>query len=486
MLNLMKLALCAGLSLLAASSADAVAVDRNFLTPRAAPADLQELAVKFAPLIRFHPSERYFATSVDYFLSRVTLRDGNGNLVANQPAQLTPYNLDFLRARGQDGSGTYLTVSTSVDTNGDELPVASRWLYGDRNMAGVPIYAMAKRKDNGVVDLIFWAFNPFISLYASGTTARSVLFRQLTPSFPPKKTLLSLGKDSPIGRYGNHVGDWEHIIVRTQNGQAIALDYHTHGGQGVRVVPANDRRVQWVGTHPVVYSSLGSHGFWPQAGSNTYKTVAIVYDLVDETGNGVEWQTWGNVSTIEYTGSYSGPDTFLNFAGRYGNPAINDCTFQSLVGGCKLGDGPTGPARDSVALGPLDWVLATPGGDFNTVSFSLTPGAANRAAREGYGFVAAHVYCPGTNILGDSGDVERWGFTAFKGTGDRQYNGLRFDRCRKGRDRRVDRYEVAFCRSADAGSCTVRSGYRKVRAFNNGAQTDVLGATINDLDSWNL
>ncbi|KAI8831709.1 hypothetical protein BC829DRAFT_103031 [Chytridium lagenaria] len=422
--------------------------------PRAAPAEYETLARTYAPLVRFHPSEQYFSTSVDYFLSKVYMQDGNGNRVPNQPP-LTPYNLDFLRQAGQDDTGKFLWVDGNVKATPD-LPGELAFLKGSSNMNGVPMYAFIVPKSNGVVDIFYWHFSPY-----------------------------NLGKNTPLGWVDDHVGDWERfIIVRTVNGQAVSLDYYTHGGQGVRVVPANDKRVQWVGTHPVVYTALGSHGMWPQAAKNTYKTVVLVYDLVDETGdNGSQWQTWNNVSTIMYRpyGGYTGAESFLNYKGRYGNKGETDCWYYSAAGSCTLATGPEGPSR--WLLGPPGQVLASPGGDTSTVTFYIDAGTAKNAANLGLGFVGVHLHCPGTNILGDNGDVERWGVVGFKGTGDLKYT-ITTDRCRKGRDRHVDNYEVAFCTSTDSNSCGRKSGYRNVKVFNAGSETKSLGVAIADPDPW--
>ncbi|KAI8832538.1 hypothetical protein BC829DRAFT_448945 [Chytridium lagenaria] len=406
------------------------------LERRQAPGDLEQLAKTFAPLMRFHPQEQYFSTSVEYFLSRAYLKDDAGNRIPDQPA-LTLSNLDFLqRTRNTDDSGTWISVDGNLDADPNLAP-EMRFLEGSRNMNGVPMYAVVVPKANGVVDIFY------------------------------------LGKSTPLGRVGNHVGDWERFVVRTINGRAVSFDFHAHGSAGVRVVPANDRRVQFVGTHPVVYVALGSHGSWPQTGRNTYKTVALVYDLVDEAAG---WRYKG------FNPQFTGDLSWINYRGKYGNKGVNDCWFYDLTDTCKLGGGPSSLYRPSLLEAPPGQILATPGGDRSTVSFFLD--ASTRAnAPGGFGFVAVHIYCPGTEIFGDSGDVERWGVVPLKPSNDLAYT-ITTDRCRTGRSRRVDRYEVAFCTSSDQNSCSRRSGYRTIRVFNNGAQTEALGVNVSDVDPW--
>ncbi|KAJ3099972.1 Vacuolar protein sorting-associated protein 62 [Phlyctochytrium planicorne] len=439
------------LTSLAASSALAlVAAPSPNLTARDAPVspELQQLVQKYAPLIRFHPDEKAYVTSVDYFLShpRVYLRDEAGNRPANTPA-LSTSNLDFLQKQGQDDSSKYLWVDGNVVADPD-LPAENQFLYGNRDVTGVPIYAFIVPKANGVTDIYY------------------------------------IGKSSPLGIVDDHVGDWERFIVRTQNGQAIALDYYTHGGQGVRVVPANDPRVQWVGTHPVVYSAQGSHGSWPQAGSNVYVTVAGLYDLTDETADGgSQWRTWENVKPVIYkpNGGYTDDLAFLNFRGRYGNKGDESCWFFQYTKACALATGPQGPNRNF--SGYLGQVLASNGGDNSRITFSIDQDLANRAAAQNLPYIAIHIHCPGTPIFGDNGDVERWGVVPFQQS-QLQYT-ITTDRCRKGRDRYVKNYEIAFCTANDQNACTRKSGgERALKVLENGSEVKKLGVNANDLDPW--
>ncbi|KAJ3099973.1 Vacuolar protein sorting-associated protein 62 [Phlyctochytrium planicorne] len=412
---------------------------RNVKRDVPVPPEYDQLARTYAPLVKFHSSEQYFSTSVDYILSqpKVYLQDGNGNRAPNQP-QLNTSNLDYLQKQGIDDTNYYLWVDGDVAAD-PNLPADLGFLKGSSNMNPAPMH-----------------FSPY-----------------------------NLGKSTPLGRIDDHVGDWERFIVRTVNGQATALDFYTHGGQGVRVVPLNDKRVQWVGTHPVVYTALGSHGMWPQAGKNTYKTVVLVYDLVDETSDGgAQWNTWESLSTIMYqqNGGYTGSNSFLNFRGRYGNKGDNSCSYYDEVGSCKLATGPVGPNRNFA--GPFGEVLATNGGDISRITFYLDPWLANRAADQGLGFVAVHIHCPGTTLFGDNGDVERWGVVAFQGRDNLQYT-ITTDRCRTGRSRYVKNYELAFCTANDYNTCTRKSGNeRALKVFDNGSQIKPLGVIAADLDPW--
>ncbi|KAJ3114813.1 Vacuolar protein sorting-associated protein 62 [Phlyctochytrium bullatum] len=444
----MKTSLLVACAFLAvAASASPEPAHRAPVRPRAVATSYAQLAQTYAPLVRFHPSETFFSTSVDYYLSKVYMRDGAGVRAASAPSPLTSSNLDFLQSQqGKDDSAQFLWVDGNVKAN-PTLPAATQFLYGSKTMDGVPIYAFVVEKEFGVVDLWYWHYSPY-----------------------------NLGKSTPLGRVGNHVGDWEHIIVRTVNGTAIALDFHTHGGDGVRVVPVDDKRVQWVDGHPVAYTALGSHGMWPQAGTFSYKTVGGIYKLTDELGdNGSQWHSWQNVVTITYrpNGGYSGDQAWLNYRGRWGNKGDNSCWFYGIVKECLLTDGPTGPSRNFA--GPLAQVLSTPSATAttSTLTVRLDASAAAYAAANGLSQVGVHVSC-------SSGD--KWGLAAFKGTTDRVYT-VAVPSCSSGT---VTQYGVALCGAGTDGNaaCTKRSGFRPVRTFSAGAQVQSAAIVANDYDAW--
>ncbi|KAJ3326781.1 hypothetical protein HDU76_012654, partial [Blyttiomyces sp. JEL0837] len=204
---------------------------------------LVDLATTYAPQIIFHPSEKYFSTSVDYMFPYWTLNI-NGQPVTNQPTPLSYSNLGYLKSIGTDDTNAYLTVAGNVIAD-DTLPAATQFLQGTNPAtANAPIYAFIVTKPNDVVDIYYWAFSPY-----------------------------NLGKSSPLGRVDDHVGDWERVMVRTVNGTAVSVSYFTHStGTGVGTLSVTDTRIKWIGNHPVSYSALGSHGMWPQPGSNVYKT----------------------------------------------------------------------------------------------------------------------------------------------------------------------------------------------------------------------
>ena len=70
--------------------------------------------------------------------------------------------------------------------------------------------------------------------------------------------------------------------------------------------------------HPIVFSSLGSHGHWTYAGKITYKTIKNGEKLIDKTSKGTPWNTWTKLHLVHYkrNGNYHGRDTWLRYLGN--------------------------------------------------------------------------------------------------------------------------------------------------------------------------
>ncbi len=224
------------------------------------------------------------------------------------------------------------------------------------DLSGASLYGYWADKGEGVVDLVYFVFYPY-----------------------------NRGKSVLNTVWGNHVGDWEHITVRLleqPDGELtpseVYLSAHSFGG----AYPWGSGEVAlFDGTHPVVYSAWGSHGFWAEPGSHAYVSIGrtdpvfdicltlVCVDLVDETAAGVAWDSWEDVHGMDFfeqqglegmpwpvwmsdafTDAGAGDPTVPGMGPvyRWGNP--EDCSvlgipidITDLIGVCRLEDGPTGP-----------------------------------------------------------------------------------------------------------------------------------------------
>lgn len=67
-------------------------------------------------------------------------------------------------------------------------------------------------------------------------------------------------------RFGNHVGDWEHSMVRFQNGIPKGIYFSEHEGGQAYAWDAVEKR----GDRPVIYSAVGSHAMYATPGDHPY------------------------------------------------------------------------------------------------------------------------------------------------------------------------------------------------------------------------
>ncbi|KAL6637015.1 hypothetical protein ACP70R_024587 [Stipagrostis hirtigluma subsp. patula] len=185
----------------------------------------------YGPTVFFHPKEVYLPSSVAWFFK----------------------NGAALYSRGGGG------VGEEVDGEGSNLPGGgcndgAYWIdlpCGERRNAvcrgdigSAELYAHVKPAMGGTcTDVAMWVFCPF--------------------NGPAR---LKLGPVTlPLGKTGQHVGDWEHFTLRISNltGELMAVYFSQHsGGRWVdaSALEYND------GNRPVVYSSRNGHASYPYPG----------------------------------------------------------------------------------------------------------------------------------------------------------------------------------------------------------------------------
>lgn len=90
-------------------------------------------------------------------------------------------------------------------------------------------------------------------------------------------------------RFGNHVGDWEHCMVRFQHGVPRAMFLSEHAGGKAYLWKALEKRAQQDGkpARPVIYSAVGSHAMYASPGMHPY--VLPFKLLKDITDKGPLW-----------------------------------------------------------------------------------------------------------------------------------------------------------------------------------------------------
>uniref|UniRef100_A0A7S4W2V0 LNR domain-containing protein n=1 Tax=Ditylum brightwellii TaxID=49249 RepID=A0A7S4W2V0_9STRA len=264
-----------------------------------------EIAQQYAPKIYLHSEEKYFPSSVEFFEAETTVQKIN-----DEPFKVTNQGLG---------------CSTCTEP---------AFLDGQKP-GGVPIYSIAVPKgltdeDLEVVDLVYYLFFPY-------NAGKDICIGVHIPYF---------GCAGGYSNFGNHVGDWEHMTVRFIDGHPhqVYLSFHSDG----RLYYFGDKNLELQDGHSVVYSAKGSHGLYAFTGSYKYGK-AWTTDLVDHMNKGIVWETKNNVKFTPYhnIGEFEGEWSFMNFAGRWGNP--KDSCYDIPWAGefCLLEPGPTGPMKKS-------------------------------------------------------------------------------------------------------------------------------------------
>lgn len=273
-----------------------------------------------APLVWLDPGEEFFPTDLTSFLNNVhpTLKGAN---IGDAPSPLSLDNLSQLNKNGPN---------VALSTN-DDFTTGPQWIRGnlpDSNGNAGDTFSCAivvRDRGGGAVDAFYFYFFG----YNRGNT---VLFNEL----------------------GDHVGDWEHTMVRFQNGipQTAWLSAHEAGGA------FRYSALEKQGNRAAVYSARGSHAIYATSGphDHTIPGVPLMFGpLQDYTGRGALWDpvSNSNVYTVSFPGGTAADDSsnptftpyedgvpsdWLNFIGHWGNDQLanNDRRQKDFFGFKKV------------------------------------------------------------------------------------------------------------------------------------------------------
>ncbi|WP_435260545.1 Vps62-related protein [Streptomyces sp. 1222.5] len=269
-------------------------------------------AVSLRPTVNLAPSERYNPSSVGFFLEN-THSDG-GYLTTNTPlgcASCT--DPAFLNGQEPGRAPMYAEIIPKTDREG---------------------------RSTSIVDTIYWMFYP----YNNG--------KRVCIGVEARGTCLG-----GWATFGNHVGDWEHLTVRSQRGlpYQVVLSQHSgsvtfaFGDKHLRLGDLNESAL-----HVEVFSAEGAHALYPDSGDHTYQKIFSGSRLVDVTGYGTRWSGEPLITFAWHPAGTYAPDlVWMNLTERWGN-AEDGCDIKPEIGECTLNAGPTPPQQKDFAQPPLD------------------------------------------------------------------------------------------------------------------------------------
>ncbi|KAF2791963.1 hypothetical protein K505DRAFT_308528 [Melanomma pulvis-pyrius CBS 109.77] len=319
----------------------------NGVRKTAVPEGVPQYVLDHAPLLHLSTKDPYLPSSLAAHLTHTRPQIAFADTAVPSPPP-TLSNLDQLNTVGSNGgTDVYLSSYDDITTN-------PKWVEGimpdenggtgDEKTSAIIVvekgYLDGKEKGK-VVDVFyfyFWSFN----------WGGVVLGNQL----------------------GDHVGDWEHNMIRFVDGAPKYVWYSQHANGEAYTFAALKKDA--AGKRPLVYAANGSHALYPTPGTHDHTlpnlNLPFALLLVDDTDPGPLYDpiltsyyytyTPPPPATPSSTGTPApaltpftpfapnDPISYLTFRGRWGDaefPAA-DARQRDLLGNKKFVGGPTGPA----------------------------------------------------------------------------------------------------------------------------------------------
>lgn len=213
---------------------------------------IQELVKLYAPLVYFHSKENYLPSSVNWYFENGALlyakkgqQEGSGSESSNPvPVQMNGSNLP---QGGSNDGEFWIDLPPTMDENKREQIKKGDLQSSEAYLQIKPMLGAT------FTDIAFWIFYPF---NGPGTAKIGLI-------------------DVPLGRIGEHIGDWEHLTLRISNFNGVLHRvYFSEHSKGKWVdAPFLEFQAQENGGNgnrnsnkPVAYSARNGHPFYPKPG----------------------------------------------------------------------------------------------------------------------------------------------------------------------------------------------------------------------------
>ncbi|KIV89820.1 hypothetical protein PV10_07191 [Exophiala mesophila] len=290
--------------------------------------DVPDFVRRYAPVAYLSATEKYFPSDLTTHLANSHPVTGSGDPIPfTSPLSLT--NLNTL----SDQTDIYTTSNTGILS----LPP---WFHGTKPSPDGTLgttrasVIITVSKPNNILDVFYFYFYTY-------NQGNWVL-------------------DNPALEFGNHVGDWEHTMIRFQNSLPQSVYYSQHSTGQAFSYSAVEKAPD--GLRPVVYVARGSHANYAVPGPHDHTIPGFnspVGPLKDHTDRGVYWDPSVGAYVYEYdvaTGKFraydqNDPVEFLGFEGRWGDRQLGDKEKGQInvFGARKYTGGPTGPRDKKLA-----------------------------------------------------------------------------------------------------------------------------------------
>ncbi|THF95703.1 uncharacterized protein LOC114318379 isoform X1 [Camellia sinensis] len=199
---------------------------------------IKALVQAYSPLIYFHPKETYLPSSVTWFFN-------NGALLYTKGDESNPVPIDPSGSNLPQGGSTddAYWIDLPIDDNAKE-----RVMRGDLQSSEAYLH-IKPMLGATFTDIAVWIFCPF----NGPATAKLELI------------------DIPLGKIGEHVGDWEHLTLRVSNFNGVLYSVYFSEHSGGTWLDSSLLEFQQVSKSPtgnklVAYASLNGHAMFPKPG----------------------------------------------------------------------------------------------------------------------------------------------------------------------------------------------------------------------------
>ncbi|KAK1561488.1 vacuolar protein sorting-associated protein 62 [Colletotrichum navitas] len=217
-----------------------------------------------APLLWLHSDDRYMPSDL------LTHIRHTSPLLDRKPVpDLPPLNLDNLEILNQFGDDVALTSD-------DDPTIHPPWLLGTapdpdgRVHNATPCVVILVNKNERDVDAFYFYFYS----YNEGPNITQVL--------EPFNHIVKGGEAASGMHFGDHIGDWEHNMIRFRDGKPVGIYFSQHvDGSSYSW---DDPELSKTDGRPIVYSACGSHANYPTPGDQIHNAV-----LVDYCDQGKRW-----------------------------------------------------------------------------------------------------------------------------------------------------------------------------------------------------
>ncbi|KAI5656481.1 hypothetical protein M9H77_25274 [Catharanthus roseus] len=194
---------------------------------------IQALIQTYSPWIYLNPNEKYLPSSVNWYFEKGALLYTKGE--ESNPVRIEKNGSNL--PQGGSNDGQYWIDLPIDETAKEEIK------KGDLQSAQAYVH-IKPMFGATFTDIVFWIFYPF----NGPATAKIGLI------------------DIPLGRIGEHIGDWEHLTLRISNFNGILQKVYFSQHDKGTWVDSSDLEFYNGSNKPVAYSALNGHPFYPNPG----------------------------------------------------------------------------------------------------------------------------------------------------------------------------------------------------------------------------